>query len=148
MKRTLMTVLAAGLALSTTVPAMAADMVFPGGTGLTERLVGQTYWSTQAQCAGLYGATSNYLSARGDMAGADAAKAQALDFAEEAINRVMADRSLSRADAVQLVQPAILQGRQSGLQVLAAEGTADNSKWNLARSACLDVNDIYQSASR
>jgi hypothetical protein len=148
MKRTLMTVLAAGLALSAAVPALAGDLIFPGGTGLTEGLAGQTYWSTQAQCAGLYGATNNYLSERGDTAQADAAKAKALGFAEDAIQRVMADRKLSRADAVQIVAPAILAGRNSGLQTLAAGGMNDNSTWNFARSACLDIAEIYKSASR
>ncbi|MDQ0466068.1 hypothetical protein QO010_003861 [Caulobacter ginsengisoli] len=148
MKRTLMTALAAGLALSAAVPAMAGDLIFPGGTGLTERLAGQSYWSTQAQCAGLFGATSNYLAEKGDAAGAEMAKARALGFAEDAIKRVMKDRGLKRPDALQVVQPAILAGRNSGLQALAEQGMNDNSKWNYARSACLDVADIYQSASR
>lgn len=148
MQRALMTVLAAGVALSTALPAMAGDMIFPGGTGLTERLAGQAYWSTQAQCAGLFGATSNYLGERGDAAGADAAKVQALGFADQAIMRVMTDRGVSRAEAIQLVQPAILSGREAGLKSLAAEGANANSSWNYARSACLDVADIYKAASR
>ncbi len=148
MKRTLMTVLTAGLALSTAVPAMAGDLIFNGGTGLTEKLAGQTYWSTQAQCAGLFGATSNYLSERGDAAGAEAAKTRALGFADQAIKRLMTDRGLSRGDAVQVVAPAILSGRDAGLRTLADQGMNENSNWNFARSACLDVADIYQSASR
>ena len=148
MKRALLTVMAAGLTLSAALPATAGDMIFPGGTGLTERLAGQTYWSTQAQCAGLFGATSNYLGERGDAAGAEAAKDQALAFADQAIKRVMTDRGVSRADAIQVVQPAILSGRDAGLKSLAAEGTNDNSNWNYARSACLDVAEIYQTAGR
>lgn len=148
MKPILTAILVSGLALATAAPALAADLVFPGGTGLTERLAGQAYWSTQAQCAGLFGATSNYLTERGDTAGADAAKARALGFAEDAIKRLMTDRNLSRADALQLVAPAVLAGRESGQRTLATEGTNDNSNWNYARSACLDVADIYRSASR
>ena len=60
----------------------------------------------------------------------------------------MTDRGLSRADAVQIVAPAILSGRDAGLKTLTAEGMNDNSNWNYARSACLDVADLYQSAGR
>jgi hypothetical protein len=147
MKRTVTAIVAAGLTLSA-IPALAGDLIFPGGTGLTEKLAGQAYWSTQAQCAGLFGATSNYLSERGDAGGAEAAKTQALSFAEAAISRLMTDRGLSRADALQVVQPAVLAGRESGLRTLETGGTNTNSGWNYARSACLDVADIYQTAAR
>lgn len=147
MKRALTTALAAALSL-TAASALAADLVFPGGTDLTESLKGQTYWSTQAQCAGLFGATSNYLSEQGDQAGAEAAKAQAVGFANDAIARLMTDRGVSRADAVALVQPAVLSGRSAGLKSLADGGLGSKSGWNFARSACLDVADIYKASAR
>ena len=147
MKRIITAMVATALTLSA-VPALASDLIFPGGTGLTEKLAGQTYWSTQAQCAGLFGAASNYLSARGDTGAAEAAKTQALSFAEAAIGRLMKDRGLSRADALQVLQPAVLTGRESGLRTLEAGGTSSNSGWNYARSACMDVADIYQTVAR
>jgi hypothetical protein len=70
--------LIAGLALAMASPAASADLLYPGGTVLSEDAAGKPVWILQAHCAGLYGATSNVLAQRGNAEGAGAAALAAL----------------------------------------------------------------------
>ncbi len=141
MKRALylLTVVAMGAA----APAVAGDMLYPGGTMLTEGLKGKPYWAVQARCAGVYGATSNFLEAKGDAAGAEEAKALGVAFFHTAVDRLMKDRGVERRAALEALSPSVIANRQETLEVLAAEGDGPASKWNFARSMCLDIRDSY-----
>jgi len=141
MKRALYLLTAA--ALGTAAPAAAGDMLYPGGTMLTEALKGKPYWAVQARCAGVYGATSSYLADRGDAAGAEEAKALGVAFFNTAVDRVMKDRGVPRRAALEALSPGVIAGRQETIEVLQAEGDGPSSRWNYARSACLDIRDSY-----
>jgi hypothetical protein len=142
MRRALPLITAVTLALAS--PAAASDLLYPGGTVLSDEAAGKPVWMLQAHCAGLYGATSNVLDERGDAAGAAAAKAQGVAFLKAAIDRLMKDRGLSRAAALETASLASDAGRQSGLQnIRSGGGFGSRSQWNTARSLCLDVADVY-----
>lgn len=131
------------MTLGLVAPAMAGDLIYSGGTMLTEGIAGKPYWAVQAQCAGVYGATSSYLAEKGDADGAERAKALGVAFFHEAVDRVMKDRGVARPAAVEALSPAVIAGRTETLQALQVEGNGPTSKWNYARSACLDVRDSY-----
>lgn len=148
MKRVLFLASAATLgamAIGLAAPAMAGDLIYSGGTMLTENIAGRPYWAVQAQCAGVYGATSSFRAEKGDAEGAAAAKALGVAFFHDAVDRVMRDRGVAKPAAVEALSPAVIAGRTETLQALQAEGDGPASKWNYARSACLDVRDSYLS---
>lgn len=130
-------------ALAAAGPVAAGDLIFPGGTLLTSDVAGKPYWAIQARCAGVYGATSNFLAEKGDTAGADAARALGVTFLQEAIDRVMQDRGVPRPTAIEALGPAVVAGRSETLAALQAGGAGPSSQWNLVRSVCLDVRDAY-----
>lgn len=142
MKRGLFLIAAAALGVATS--AAAGDKIYRGGTMLTEGIVGKLYWSVQAQCAGVYGAASSYLADKGDADGAATAKAMGVTFFRDAVDRVMKDRGLPRPAAIEALSPAVISGRAETLQALQVEGDGPNSKWNYARSACLDMRETYR----
>jgi hypothetical protein len=125
-------------------PAAAGDLLYPGGTLLTETVAGKPYWSVQADCAGVYGAASAYLAETGDTAGSAKAKAMGESFYKDAVDRVMKDRHIARRAAIDTLSPTVIKGRGQALDLLRAEGDGPQSKWNYARSACLDVRDAYR----
>lgn len=132
------------LALAMASPAASADLLYPGGTLLSEDAAGKPVWMLQAHCAGLYGATSNVLAERGDAEGAVAAKARGVAFFKDAVERLMKDRGMARPAAVEAASIALDTGRASGLQQIRDGGFGTRSRWNTARSLCLDVADVYQ----
>lgn len=135
--------LLAGMILA--APAAAADLLYPGGTMLSEPATGKPVWMIQAQCAGFFGATSNVMDERGDAEGAEAAKAQGVTFFRDSVDRLMRDRGLSRAAAVEAVSQALDTGRAEGFQKIKdGGGFGSRSHWNITRSICLDVADVYQ----
>ena len=135
--------IAAGLSLGLSAPALAGDLLYPGGPLLTEGVAGKPYWAIQARCAGLYGAASNYYAGKGDADEAEAAKALGVTFFRQAIDRVMQDRGVARAAAIEALSPAVVAGRSEALSALASGGDGPQSSWNFARSVCLDVRDAY-----
>lgn len=141
MKRGLILIAAVTLGMAT--PAAAGDKIYPGGTMLTEGIAGKPYWAVQAQCAGVYGAASSYLADRGDTDGAATAKAMGVAFFRDAVDRVMKDRGVPKPAAIEALSPTVISGRAEILQALQAEGDGPNSKWNYARSACLDMRESY-----
>jgi hypothetical protein len=137
--------LVAALSMASAAPALAADLLYPGGTVLSEGAIGKPVWMIQAQCAGLFGATSNVLGAQGDAEGAESAKAQGVSFFRDSVDRLMRDRGLSRPVAVEAVTQALDSGRAEGFQKIKdGGGFGSRSHWNVARSVCLDVADVYQ----
>lgn len=137
--------LVAVLSVATAAPAVAADLLYPGGTILSEPAAGKPVWMIQAQCAGFFGATSNVLDEQGDADAAQAAKTQGVTFFRDSVDRLMRDRGLSRAAAVEAVSQAIDSGRAEGFQKIKdGGGFGPRSHWNIARSVCLDVADVYK----
>ncbi|MFY8141682.1 MAG: hypothetical protein ACOVMO_13285, partial [Caulobacter sp.] len=114
--------LLAGLAMAMASPAASADLLYPGGTVLSEDAAGKPVWILQAHCAGLYGATSNVLTQRGDAEGAGAAKARGVDFFNDAIERLMKDRGMTRAAAFETALVALDAGRDAGLKQIRDGG--------------------------
>ena len=128
-------------------PALAGDLLYEAAPdSLTESLDGQPYWSTQAQCAGLFGAAAQHLDGRGDSAGAEEAGQLAVSFANHAITRLTRDRGLTRKQALLVIEPAVLKAREDSM-ILVADDTSSDSTWNFARSSCLDVADAYSQVS-
>lgn len=143
--RLLTALLLAGVTLVLATPAAATDMLYPGGTVLSEGATGRPVWRLQAQCAGLFGATSNVLAQRGDSAGAEAARAQGVTFFKDAINRLTRDRDLTPAEAMTMASGEVDTGRAEGFQKIRDGGLGARSGWNVARSVCLDIADVYKS---
>lgn len=143
MKHRIRLLIAATLAVGAATPVVAGDLLYPGGPLLTEGVAGKPYWAIQARCAGLYGATSNYYAEKGDAGEAEAAKALGVTFFRQAIDRVMQDRGVPRAAAIEALSPGLVAGRSEALSALATGGDGPGSSWNFARSVCLDVRDAY-----
>ena len=135
--------LVAATTLGFAAPAVAGDMLYSGGTMLTEGMAGKPYWAVQAQCAGVYGATSNFLAEKGDADGAAEAKALGVAFFRDAVDRVMKDRGVARPAAIEALGPSVVSSRAETLAALQSEGSGPTSKWNYARSACLDIRESY-----
>ncbi len=134
----------AAAALLAAAPALAGDLLYEAAPdSLTEGLNGQPYWSAQAQCAGLFGAAAQHQTEAGDAAEAEASKTLAVTFANDAVKRLMRDRNLSRKDALLLIEPAVLKGRQDSMGLIADGAEGPRSTWNFARSACMDVAEAY-----
>ena len=139
--------LAAAAPLLVAGPALAGDLLYEAAPdSLTENLNGQPYWSAQAQCAGLFGAAAQYLTDKGDSAGADAAGKLAMTFANDAIKRLTKDRGLTRKEALLVIEPAVLKARQDSMGLVSGD-TSAKSTWNFARSSCLDVAEAYTQVS-
>lgn len=137
--------LLSALAIGAAAPASASDLLYPGGSLLSEGAVGKPVWMIQAQCAGFFGATSNVMSEQGDADGAAEAKAQGVAFFRDAVERLMRDRSLSKGAATEAVVQAVDSGRMEGFQKIKdGGGFGPRSHWNVARSVCLDVSEVYQ----
>ena len=137
--------LIAAVTLGVVTPAAAGDKIYRGGTMLTEGISGRPYWVVQAQCAGVYGAASAYLADKGDAEGAEKAKAMGVAFFRNAVDRVMKDRGVPKPAAIEALSPTVVNGRTETLAALQSEGDGPSSRWNYARSACLDVRDAYAS---
>jgi hypothetical protein len=129
-------------------PALAGDLLYRAAPdSLTEDLSNKPYWMAQAQCAGFFGATSQYLDQTGDSDGARQAGDLAVKFANDAIARLMKDRKLTRAQAMDLISPSVLKARNDGATLVSTD-TSSTSTWNFARSVCLDVADAYATQTR
>ncbi len=139
---------AAALALAAAgMPALAGDLLYEAAPdSLTENLDGQPYWSAQAQCAGLFGAAAQYLTDRGDSAGAGESGKLAMAFANDAIKRLSKDRGLTRKEALLVIEPAVLRAREDSMGLVIGD-TSAKSTWNFARSSCLDVAEAYTQVS-
>lgn len=145
MRRALYLLSVVAIAAGAAAPASASDLLYPGGSMLSEGAVGKPVWMIQAQCAGFFGATSNVMTENGDADGAEAAKAQGVAFFRDSVDRLMKDRGLSKETATAAVAQAVDSGRAEGFQKIKdGGGFGPRSHWNVARSVCLDVADVYK----
>lgn len=142
MRRTAM--LCAVLALAVTAPAFAGDLTLneQDATPMSEHAIGQPYWMLEAQCAGLYGATANFHTARHRDDRAEGDRQLGVNLLNDAIERLKADRRLDFQAALDLAGAQVDAGRAHS-KVILAGGTGPHSKWNAERSFCLDVYEAY-----
>ena len=86
-RTTLLALMASAIAAA---PAVAGDLVLANrdATPVSERAVGKPYWMLQAQCAGLYGATANFYTARGKGDDAAGDERMGVTFMNDAIERL------------------------------------------------------------
>jgi hypothetical protein len=121
------------------------DLLFPRreATTVTARAAGQPFWALLAECAGVFGAASNYETARGDSAAAEEDARIGTQMADEAIRRLMQDRGLDHDAALAYAGAEINVGRSQGQELLAGGDRGAFSAWNSKRSACLDIDQVY-----
>jgi hypothetical protein len=148
-KRIATTLMAAAALACAGAPVLAApdagpDMRFPSRrtTDLTERARNQPYWALLAECAGVFGAAANYETARGNAAQAEKYGQTGTAMMGEAMHRLIVDRGMSQKDAMGVAAQQVYIGRDQGAALLKA-GTHDYSVFNMKRSACMDIDDVY-----
>ena len=146
-------VLAATLAVvASAAPSMASDpdLLFPGreASTMTELAANQPYWALLAECAGVFGAASQWEKGRGNPSAADADKAAGSRFLTDAIERLKADHGLNDNDALAFASDQVSVGHQQGLEILSSGDIGPSSKWNWKRSACLEIQDTYHRDAR
>ena len=126
--------------------ALAADMVLSkrAATPLIEGNVGIPYWTLQAQCAGTFGATYNFHKVQNRLKDADEDKSLGVAMLDDAIARLQTDRGLDRDAAMQLAIPQVEYGRGLAQKTLDSQGAVAESRWNILRSICLDVEQAYR----
>lgn len=146
MIRTLMLSVAA---LSIAGPVMASDLLYRhdrhDGPDLLERSNGQAYWIMLSECAGFYGAMANMATSEADY---DADLEAGRTWLNMAIDRVRADRGLSRSDALGLIEPRVTQARSAGQAGIAAGGDSAGGMTltaaQIMRSTCGSVQRVYR----
>jgi hypothetical protein len=104
--------------------------------------VGQPYWILQAQCAGLYGATANFHTARHHDSRAEGDREIGVNLLNDAIERLQQDRKMDFQAALDLAGGQVDAGRAHA-KVILVHGTDPHSRWNAERSFCLDVYEAY-----
>lgn len=141
-------ILASALAVAASaLPAVASDgdMVFPSreASNVTASLANQPYWQLLAECAGMFGAASQFESGHGNGAAADEDKAIGTRFLTDAVERLKADHKLSDSDALALASDQVSVGHDQGAEILAHGDVSGDSQWNWKRGACMEVQDSY-----
>jgi hypothetical protein len=128
-------------------PAQAGDLILTKAeaTPLSEHAIGTPYWILQAQCAGLYGATANFHTAKGRSREADSDTRMGVSFMDDAIERLRRDRNLDFEAALSLAGTQVDAARAHSKSQL---DRGDRSHWNAERSFCLDVYDAYHHSRR
>jgi hypothetical protein len=120
-------------------------MTSDDATPLSEHAVGKPYWILQAQCAGLYGATANFNTAKGKGGAASGDEQMGVSFMNDAIERLQADRKLDFEAALHLAGGQVDSARAHSKSLLDGHR---RDEWNVERSFCLDVYDAYHHARR
>lgn len=144
-KRMAVLVLAAGLLAG---PAAASDLIYRhdgDGPDLLQGSNGRPYWVLLSECAGFYGALANMAISEADYERDLAAGRTWLDLA---IERVSADRSIGRAEAIALVEPRVSRARAVGESGLTTSGdgvaAVGLTAGQIMRSACGSLERIYR----
>lgn len=142
------TLMLSAAALSIAAPAMANDLVYRhdrnSGPDLLEGSNGRAYWILLSECAGFYGAMANMATSEADY---DADLAAGSRWLNLAIDRVRADRSLSRSDALALIEPRVITARSVGQAGIAGSGDESGSltlnAGQVMRSTCASLARVY-----
>ena len=146
-------ILASALAVaSAALPATAAgpDLLFPTreASNITAPAANQPYWALLAECAGVFGAASQWESGHGHSEAADEDKATGTRFLNDAIERLKADHGLSDHDALALASDEVSEGHDQGADLLANGDISGGSQWNWKRSGCMQIQDAYHHDAR
>ena len=141
-------ILASALAVAAAaVPAAASDtdLLFPGreASNMTRMAANQPYWALLAECAGVFGAASQWESGRGNSAASDEDKAIGTRFLTDAVERLKADHKLNDGDALALASDQVSVGHDQGVELLAHGDISGSSQWNWKRGACMQIQDTY-----
>ena len=141
-------ILTAALAIaSAALPAVASDtdMLFPSreASNITAAAANQPYWALLAECAGVYGAASQWESGRGNAAAAEEDKATGTRFLNDAIERLKADHGLSDSDALAFASDEVSEGHSQGTELLAHGDISAGSQWGWKSSGCEQIQDTY-----
>ena len=107
-------------------------------------LQGTPWWKQLARCAGFYDSVANGYEQLGQRQPTRAAEAMGDELTAAALARLRADRGLDDEAAVALIAPEISIGRGVGERLWPRRNRVVSS-WNIYRSQCLDVRDVYAS---
>lgn len=107
----------------------------------------QPYWRVLAICAGMHGALVNQYEAQARPAEGSAAKARALAFMGSALRQAQADRGLDRSGALDLVTPAVNEGRVLGSALLQRRTNGYTAE-QLVDVMCTQVSERHAQATR
>lgn len=113
--------LLAAFAVLSAVPASAADLLYlrrPAEVEVLARYHQQPYWRVLAACAGMHGAMVTRYRAEGRAAESAQAKAVGLNFMRAALRQARSDRGIEQSAAIDLVTPAVNEGRVLGTALL------------------------------
>ncbi|HWE46598.1 MAG TPA: hypothetical protein VG407_11280 [Caulobacteraceae bacterium] len=146
-------VLASALAVAATaLPAAAADtdLLFPGreASNMTRMAANQPYWALLAECAGVFGAASQWEKGKGNSSAADEDKDTGARFLTDAIERLKTDHKISDQDALAYASDEVSVGHNQGAELLANGDISANSQWNWKRGACLEIQETYHHDTR
>jgi hypothetical protein len=145
--------LAATLAVAVAaVPAAASDtdLLFPSreASNITAMAANQPYWALLAECAGVFGAASQWETGRGHGSDADEDKAIGTRFLNDAVAQLKVDHHLSDQDALAFASDQVSVGHAQGADLLSNGDISAGSQWNWKRSGCLQIQDTYHHDSR
>jgi hypothetical protein len=141
-------------ALSVATPAAAApdpDLLFRSrdASNVTASAANQPYWQLLSECAGMFGAASQWERGRGNGDASDEDKAIGARFLTEAIGQLKADhKELSDQDALALASDHVSVGHKEGVTVVGNGDIGAGSQWNWKSSACTQIEDTYHHDAR
>lgn len=134
----------------TTAPSSAwsADLLYrhrPADVELLKPFDGQPYWRVLATCAGLHGAVSNQAEADGRAALAAASRARGVAYTSAARAQAGADRSLEASAALDLITPAVQDGRRQGAALIGSR-TGGYAPEQVVDAMCAQVSAQHAAA--
>ena len=135
-------------AIAGVLPAAAADTLLSKrqASALLSNEVGKPLWSMQAQCSGVFQAGYDFKTAKRLRLDDEQRTAQSL--LDRSLARLKADRGISHEEALALVNNEFQYGRSRGQSLLSKSGAGPFSQWNVARSACYEIEEAARVASR
>jgi hypothetical protein len=129
-------------------PAAASDLLYRhagDGPDLLEGSDGRPYWVLLSECAGFYGAMANMATSEADY---ERDLATGRTWLNLAIERVVSDRAIGRAEAIALVEPRVSGARSIGQSGLARSGDGESgiglTAGQVMRSSCGSLERIYR----
>lgn len=130
-------------------PATASDLIYrhagDEGPDLLEGSDGRPYWVMLSECAGFYGAMANMATSEADY---ERDLASGRTWLNLAIERLSADRSIGRAEAIALVEPRVTNARTVGQSGIATAGDGESAvgltAGQVMRSSCSSLERIYR----
>ena len=107
-------------------------------------LQGTPWWRQLARCAGFYDSVANAYEQLGQQQSTRSAETRGNELTSAALARLKEDRGIADEQAVALIAPEISIGRGVG-EKLWARHKRIHGAWNIYRSQCEDVREVYAS---